>query len=499
MVFNSSSFLIFFPIVVLVYFVIPGKIRYIWLLIASYYFYMSWNAKYAILIGFSTIITYLSGLCIDWINGSGADNKVKVKKIVVAASFGINILILVVFKYSGFILDSLNVVLRESGIRVLEMPFDIVLPVGISFYTFQALSYTMDVYRGDISAEKNILKYALFVSFFPQLVAGPIERSINLISQINQMPRTKINYERIVNGLIIMVWGFFLKLVIADRIAILVNTVFDRYYMYGTVELVAAAMGFALQIYCDFSSYSTIAIGASQIMGITLMENFNVPYFSRSIKEFWRRWHISLSTWFKDYLYIPLGGNRCSKGRAYLNLMIVFLVSGLWHGANWTFVIWGGVHGLYQIIGQETRCIKDKINKKIQTKTECVSYKLIQMIITFFLVDFAWIFFRADSIGDAAKYIYRIFTKLNLWVLGDGSLYNIGLNQQEIHLLIIAVAILVIVDYIRYKKNQRLDIFLSGQCIWFRWLVIFFLLFSTIIFGVYGPEFDSSQFIYFQF
>ncbi len=309
MVFNSTSFLIFFPIVVLVYFVIPGKIRYIWLLIASYYFYMSWNAKYAILIGFSTIITYLSGLCIDWINGSGADNKVKVKKIVVAASFGINILILVVFKYSGFILDSLNVVLRESGIRVLEMPFDIVLPVGISFYTFQALSYTMDVYRGDISAEKNILKYALFVSFFPQLVAGPIERSINLISQINEMPRTKINYERIVNGLIIMVWGFFLKLVIADRIAILVNTVFDRYYMYGTVELVAAAMGFALQIYCDFSSYSTIAIGASQIMGITLMENFNVPYFSRSIKEFWRRWHISLSTWFKDYLYIPLGGN----------------------------------------------------------------------------------------------------------------------------------------------------------------------------------------------
>ena len=293
MVFNSTSFLIFFPIVVLVYFVIPGKIRYIWLLIASYYFYMSWNAKYAILIGFSTIITYLSGLCIDWINGSGADNKVKVKKIVVAASFGINILILVVFKYSGFILDSLNVVLRESGIRVLEMPFDIVLPVGISFYTFQALSYTMDVYRGDISAEKNILKYALFVSFFPQLVAGPIERSINLISQINQMPRTKINYERIVNGLIIMVWGFFLKLVIADRIAILVNTVFDRYYMYGTVELVAAAMGFALQIYCDFSSYSTIAIGASQIMGITLMENFNVPYFSRAIEEFWRRWHMS--------------------------------------------------------------------------------------------------------------------------------------------------------------------------------------------------------------
>ncbi|NBI89225.1 MBOAT family protein, partial [Lachnospiraceae bacterium] len=316
MVFNSTSFLIFFPIVVLVYFIMPRKIRYIWLLIASYYFYMSWNAKYAILIGFSTIITYLSGLCIGWINGSGVNNKVKVKKIVVAASFGINILILVVFKYSGFILDSLNIILKESGIRVLEMPFDIVLPVGISFYTFQALSYTMDVYRGDISAEKNILKYALFVSFFPQLVAGPIERSINLISQISEIPKTKIEYERIANGLIIMVWGFFLKLVIADRIAILVNTVFDRYYMYGTVELIVAAMGFALQIYCDFSSYSTIAIGASQIMGITLMENFNVPYFSRSIKEFWRRWHISLSTWFKDYLYIPLGGNRCSRGRA---------------------------------------------------------------------------------------------------------------------------------------------------------------------------------------
>ena len=339
MIFNSLDFLLFFPIVLIVYFFIPGKYRYLWLLITSYYFYMCWNPKYVILIAISTVITWFSGILLERYKESSA----RVRKCIVGSCFAGNIGILIFFKYFDFLLENVNFLLQRLGISVIEKPFDIILPVGISFYTFQALSYTMDVYRHGINAERNLLKYALFVSFFPQLVAGPIERSGNLLNQIKELPDKKIwNYEKISNGFVLMTWGYFQKMVIADRIAIMVDTVFSSYYMYGTFELIAAAMGFAIQIYCDFSGYSTIAIGAAQVMGFSLMENFQTPYFSRSIKEFWRRWHISLSTWFRDYLYIPLGGNRCSKTRNYINLMITFLVSGLWHGANWTYIFWGG-------------------------------------------------------------------------------------------------------------------------------------------------------------
>lgn len=339
MIFNSISFAIFFPAVVLVYGLVPKRYRYIWLLITSYYFYMCWNPKYIILMIISTLITWWGGNILvkcQWKSKS-------FRKCVVAVCFICNIGILIFFKYFDFALSNINALLGKMGGTVIEKPFDVILPVGISFYTFQALSYILDVYRGRVEAEKNILKYALFVSFFPQLVAGPIERSENLLCQINDLPNKKIwDYERIVNGLILMIWGYFQKMVIADRVAIMVDTVFSSYYMFGSLELLMAAMGFAIQIYCDFASYSTIAIGAAQVMGFTLMENFQTPYFSRSIQEFWKRWHISLSIWFRDYLYIPLGGNRCSKLKKYRNLMVTFLVSGLWHGANWTYIFWGG-------------------------------------------------------------------------------------------------------------------------------------------------------------
>lgn len=339
MIFNSLHFLFFFPLVILIYFFLPGKLRALWLLMASYYFYMCWNPKYIVLIVVSTVITWLSGMILGRFSASSQ----LFRKSVMAVCLVCNMGILVFFKYSDFILDNMNALFRKLGIALVASPFDIILPVGISFYTFQALSYTIDVYRGHIKAEQNLLTYALFVSFFPQLVAGPIERSGNLLSQIKELPNKRIwNYERITNGLILMVWGYFQKMVIADRIAVIVDTVFSSYYMYGSFELIVAAVGFAVQIYCDFSSYSTIAIGASQIMGITLMENFRMPYFSKSIQEFWHRWHISLSTWFRDYLYISLGGNRCSKLKRYCNLLITFLVSGLWHGANWTYIFWGG-------------------------------------------------------------------------------------------------------------------------------------------------------------
>lgn len=502
MQFNSFHFLCFFPIVVSIYFIVPKKIRYIWLLISSYYFYMSWNPKYALLIALSTVITYLSGRWIEKINNSNINEEIKKKrkKGIVAISFVTNISILVFFKYFNFLLSNLNSILAGLGISIIEKSFDVLLPVGISFYTFQALSYTMDVYRDSIKAEKNILRYALFVSFFPQLVAGPIERSSNLLSQLSNVETFKLwNYKRITQGLTVMLWGFFLKMVVADRVAIIVDTVYDRYWLYGSTALILATILFAIQIYCDFSSYSIIAIGASEVMGFTLMENFDTPYFADSIKDFWRRWHISLSTWFRDYLYLPLGGNRKGKIRKYINLMIVFLVSGLWHGASWSFVAWGGLHGVYQVMGDITLPFRKSVYKKLKVKTQSFSHRLGQVLATFILVDFAWIFFRANSFRNSVEIIGRMLTKWDFWCLFDGTIYNYGLDQKEFAVMQFGLIVLFLVDCIKRFTGQRIDTFLIKQSIWFRWSILLILFFSCVIFGVYGQGYVASQFIYFQF
>lgn len=500
MQFNSIHFLVFFPIVLLVYFIIPKKLRYIWLLAASYYFYMGWNAKYAILMAFSTIVTYLCSIIIEQFGKEEHGSSRVMQKLTLGIAISVNLFILFMFKYMDFAIDNLNVILGKIGISIIENDFDLLLPVGISFYTFQALGYVIDVYRKDVKAEYNPFKYALFVSFFPQLVAGPIERSGKLLTQLKNADKINLwNYEKIVKGFMIMMWGFFLKVVIADRAATVVNTVFDNYYGYGSFELIAAIVLFAIQIYCDFASYSTIAVGAAQIMGFDLMDNFDTPYFAMSIKEFWRRWHISLSTWFKDYLYIPLGGNRKGRLRKYINMMIVFLTSGLWHGANWTYIAWGGLHGLYQIIGDVTKPVKVKLEKKLNVRTQATSYKAVKILITFALTCLAWVFFRADNISIAVNYIARIFTQLNPWALTTGVIYNIGLERQEMNILILSVAIMIFVDYIKYKKNVRFENIADNQNFWVRGLIIFLLIFAVVIFGAYGYSFDAQQFIYFQF
>lgn len=305
MLFNSIDFLLFFPIVVAIYFIIPKKIRYIWLLITSYYFYMGWNPKYACLIAFSTVITYMSSILIEKSQNAG---KVFLKKACLVGSLISNLGILFVFKYANFFLHNINVVMTRIGFHTIDRNIDLLLPVGISFYTFQALGYTFDVYGGKIKAEKNIFKYALYVSFFPQLVAGPIERSTNLLPQIQNVDKIRVwNYERVRNGLLLMAWGFFQKLFIADRVSLLVNNVINNYSKYGFVELSLASVLFAVQIYCDFGGYTNIARGAAKVMGFELMNNFAQPYLATNIKDFWRRWHISLTSWFTDYIYIPLG------------------------------------------------------------------------------------------------------------------------------------------------------------------------------------------------
>lgn len=491
MLFNSQEFLIFFPIVVLVYYVIPKKIKYIWLLITSYYFYMCWNVKYVILIAFSTIITWLSGILLE-----KTEEKFK-KNLIVVLSFGINLSILGFFKYLDFVLANINGVASLFGFPVIEKPFDFLLPVGISFYTFQALSYTMDVYRKEIKAEKNIFKYALFVSFFPQLVAGPIERSKNLLMQIEDLDKKILfNFDKVVSGLWIMLFGFFQKIVIADRIAILVDTVFDSWELYGGVELLIAAFSFSLQIYCDFASYSTIAIGAAKILGFELMENFDTPYFALNIKDFWRRWHISLSTWFKDYLYIPLGGNRKGKVRTYINLMITFLVSGLWHGADWTYVIWGGIHGVYQIVESELNKLLHFF--KISFK-DSFGLKCLQMLRTFLLTSFAWIFFRAETLSQAIGFIKNIFLKFNLSSFVPESLFSMGLSAMEMHILFFALFFMFFVSIMKYIRKQSFDVFMKEQCFMFQCMVAVAVFAYILLFGIYGPGYDASQFIYFQF
>ena len=494
MLFNSLDFLIFFPIVVLIDFIIPRKIRYIWLLVASYYFYMCWNTKYALLIGISTLITYISGLII------GKCQKGWSKKLVVALSFVSNLGILVFYKYFDFILENINAVLGKCNMQLVSNPFDIILPVGISFYTFQALSYTVDVYRKEVEPEKNPLKYALFVSFFPQLVAGPIERSKNLLNQVKNIENIKVwNYDRVANGFILMVFGMFQKMVIADRVSVFVDSVYNNLHAVGTMETVFAAVGFSIQIYCDFAAYSTIAIGAAKVMGFELMENFDTPYFAASIKEFWRRWHISLSSWFKDYLYIPLGGNRKGKIRKYFNLMVTFLVSGLWHGASWNYVVWGGLHGIYQVFGEILAPVRKKLVKVFKVNDGVFSYKLGQILFTFSLTSLTWVFFRAETIREALYFFKRMFTVWNPWVFFNEGLYEYGLDRVEVNILFAALIVLLLAELLKYFKKQRISEFLMEQNLWFRWIVVIGMIVACVVYGEYGISFDSNQFIYFQF
>lgn len=500
MLFNSLNFLIFFPLVCLGYYIIPHCVRYLFLLACSYYFYMCWNPKYALLMLASTMITYLSGLLLDL----AKDKKRSVKNWIVALSFTSNLAILFFFKYYGFAVGTISRLLSLAHIQIAIPAFDVVLPVGISFYTFQALSYTMDVYRGEIYAEKNFFKYALFVSFFPQLVAGPIERSKNLLIQISE--RHRFDFDRVRSGLILMGYGFFQKIVLSEYLGHVVDAIYvspesvditlaDRTGM----QLLIASILFAFQIYCDFGSYSNIAIGAARVMGFRLMENFNTPYFSRSVAEFWRRWHISLSTWFRDYLYIPLGGNRKGRIRKYFNLMVVFLVSGLWHGASWHYVVWGGLNGLFQVIGDILKPLKKAYRRLFHVDESSASHKVFQMIVTFILVDFTWIFFRAESFMRALEIIRKILgISEGAWFSWGNNLSTMGLTLGMRNVLVVSLLLLLVVDLFKYFKVNLIDWILK-QRFWMRWSIYLAVIFGILIYGIYGPGYDASAFIYFQF
>ncbi len=500
MLFNSVAFLIFFPVVVFVYALIPRKLRAVWLLAASYYFYMSWNAKYAVLIGVSTLVTWLGGILLSKTDAPGKENRAGAKRIVLAAVALINLGILFFFKYFGFAVHTVNGLLSVFHAPGISASLNVLLPVGISFYTFQALGYCIDVYRGTIPAEKNLLRYALFVSFFPQLVAGPIERSASLLPQINNIENIEIrNYDNIISGLLLMLWGMFQKVVIADRLGVLADTVFDSPWLYGSTALAAGAVAFSLQIYCDFGAYSNLAVGAARVLGIKLMNNFDAPYFSQSIPEFWRRWHISLSSWFRDYLYIPLGGNRKGRLRKYINLLVTFLVSGLWHGAAWSFVAWGAVHGVLSVLSDVMKKPLSTLGDLLKIERSVFSYRFGRCLVTFVLTTLAWVFFRAQSLKAAFFYLKRLFTRFDPWNLFNESIYTLGLDRREFRILIVSLLVLFLADLLRYRKKEEPGHFIMKQNLWFRIAAVVGLILFVLVYGAYGVNFDSAQFIYFAF
>lgn len=488
MLFNSLQFLLFLPFVTIIYFALPSKYRWLWLLLSSYYFYMCWSPKYAILIFTSTIITYLSGIAIDQINKSTSiHKKIKYKNWCVTFSFSLNLLILIYFKYFNFFIGNINLILQKNNLGD-SIPFvEILLPVGISFYTFQALSYTMDVYRGDTKTEYHFGRYALFVSFFPQLVAGPIERSSNLLSQFKI--EHKFNYKNLWSGVFMILRGLFKKVVIADRLAVLVNTIYNNPTNHEGFPLIVATIFFTFQIYCDFSAYSDIAIGSAKIMGFDLMQNFNKPYFSQNITEFWRKWHISLSKWFKDYLYIPLGGNRVSTFKRLRNIFIVFTVSGLWHGASWNFIIWGALHGIALIFEQLSKPLKQIINLKFNIQKNSYGLKLFHITITFLFVSLAWIFFRANNLSDA------IYILEHLFYINSFELLETGLSDFDLSFSFYLIIFLIAIQIIERKNNLTVILFKEHTIP--RWITLICLVLIIIFWGFYPVE--PAQFIYFQF
>ena len=480
MLFNSLEFIVFFPIVVAAYFALHHRYRWILLLLASYYFYMCWNYKYIILIIFSTLVDYYAARAMH------ATTNKKLKRTYLIASLFSNLGLLFFFKYFNFFGENINNLFDSINIFYNVPEYAFLLPVGISFYTFQTLSYTIDVYMGKKEPEYHLGKFALYVAFFPQLVAGPIERSTRLLPQFHKV--FYFNYERIKAGIILMVWGFFKKVVIADRLSEYVNEVYNNPHNYGGFQDLIATFFFGSQIYCDFSGYSDIAIGSALILGYDLMTNFRRPYLSRSIREFWQRWHISLSTWFRDYLYIPLGGNRVLKWRWYYNVFITFLISGLWHGANWTFVIWGALHGLYLVLAIATIKKRDMWAATFGLKKQKWLNDSINLIWTFVLVYFAWIFFRANSLQDALLIIGNIF---------DFSTYDTKIQlfhfASDFYLAFLLIGFLIVVEILQEKF--RLDEVLTKQSRTIKWVFFSIIVLSIFILG----KWDENDFLYFQF
>lgn len=492
MLFVTPEFAIFFLIVAMTYFILPHRWRWVLLLAASYYFYASWNINYLSLIILSTFVDYAVGYFL----GKTPFEQQNKRKVLLALSVVTNLGILFTFKYYNFFMGSLISAFENMGYSLDIQNLKLLLPVGISFYTFQSMSYTIDIYRGRLEPERNFGIFATFIAFFPQLVAGPIERARNMLPQFYE--KHEFSYIRAVEGFRLILWGTFKKVAIADRSAVVVNAVYGAPDEYSGLSLILATVFFAIQIYCDFSGYTDIAIGVAKVMGYDLMLNFRQPYFAKSIQEFWQRWHISLSTWFRDYLYIPLGGNRVSFGRYLLNIMIVFLVSGLWHGAGWTFAIWGALHGFYMVIEASMRHLKITI---LPNSIPNWIRDNIARGWTFLLVTFAWVFFRAADIDSAFYILSNMFRGSGKDIIStfDGAALSSSLQML---ITLVAIAILLVYDVVdsmaMEKDSSSITQRMSNWSTLIRWGLYYGIVSFTIVAFVLSIG-SLNDFIYFQF
>ncbi len=494
MLFNSLAFAVFMPIVFLIYWALPNKFRWMALLLANCYFYLSWEPVYIIVILFTTAVSYFCALKIE--HTSEKKNK---KRILIVGTI-VTLSLLLVFKYTNFMLASVFGILKTFAIPVQDTTLQLIMPLGISFYTFQMVGYIVDVYTGKIKAEKHFGKYALFVSFFPNIISGPIERASNMLAQFAE--EKKFDYKEAVYGLRLILLGFLKKMVFADSMSKYVDVIFNHATDYSGFSFVIAMILFTFQIYCDFSGYSDIAIGIARLLGIRLMTNFKQPYMSATVKEFWSRWHISLSTWFRDYVYIPLGGNRVSKMRKNLNLLLTFLISGLWHGANWTFVLWGGLHGLYQIAENTVKNIyirrknsggieiMDKIESGVVTKGRRVK-KVAHILLTFCLVAYAWMFFRANSIADAIYITTHMFSGFD-W---QQAMRDTTMSYFSVIKTGLAITFILTYDYFGLRHDLLKEI--DKLKLPLRWMLYIGIAALIIILSLHNGV--KQEFIYFKF
>lgn len=485
MAFNSLEFLVFFALVVALYYASPPRYRWALLLVASYYFYAAWAVEYLIWIAVSTLLGYVLALQIARTSRQGR------RKALLALGIASNLGLLFAVKYARFFSDSLGALLGRFNVLYHVPAFQILLPVGISFYTFQTLSYLIDVYRGQKEPERHVGIFALYVSFFPQLVAGPIERAGRLLPQLRTDHRP--DPARVSDGLRLMLWGLFQKAVIADRLAVYVNAVYDHPADHQGMPVILATYFCAIQIYCDFAGYTDIALGAAKVMGYDLTGNFRQPYLATSVGEFWRRWHISLSTWFRDYLYIPLGGNRVPRWRWSANLMIVFLVSGLWHGASWTFVLWGALHGFYRLLEGWTQRARAGAVRVLRLDNKPAVQTILSVFVTFNLVCFAWIFFRANSIADAfllVRNLVQVHASTAVYAPWQGIAGDPALQTA------FALALVALLAGVQAVRSQRVILPPAiGQRIWVRWATYLVLTLAIMNLGIAR----EAPFIYVQF
>ena len=483
MLFNSTEFFLFFPVVVAVYFALPARLRWPFLLAASYYFYMAWQPSYVVLIFISTLVCYAAGLFM----GAKPNRPDRLPYLLFALVANLGLLFF--FKYYNFFADTLRPVVPVA------LPASrFLLPLGISFFTFQSLSYVIEVYRGKWEAERHLGRFALYVAFFPQLVAGPIERPGNLLPQFREDHH--FDYDRVTNGMKLMAWGLFKKMVIADRLAMLVDHVYADPTQYDGLPLTLATVCFAFQIFCDFSGYSDIAIGAAGVLGFRLMDNFRRPYSATSVAEFWRRWHISLSTWFRDYVYIPLGGNRVALRRWHVNILIVFLLSGLWHGANWTFALWGLVHALYLVAGRALAPFRERLAIRTGLARLPRLHHALQVVATFALVCFACVFFRANTLSDALHLVTHLPRGWGVALDPERLatlVFSLGLTRAEL-LFVAAMVVLMELGHAAQSRGSVLA-WLGRRPLWLRWAAYSALVWGVLLFGV----FKHKEFIYFTF